>query len=243
MPQLVRALAIGRKDMESYYTKPPLITWALLFPAVLMLAVFLKDPEDCLGAAPGVIAMTLLFGCTSMAAIALTFEKRTGTMRRLLLTPVSEQTIITGKAASASAYGLTTSLVLTLGLRLILGASLNNPLVFLTGLVLGALTFSLLGLIAAVMVKEVFEAMTLMNFFRFPTLFISGVFMPLSAFPAWLLPLAMLSPMTHVVELLRYGMTGSGWFSYPLIPILVMLAWILLAWSAAIRIFKSRANR
>jgi len=41
----------------------------------------------------------------------------------------------------------------------------------------------LLGLAAAVMVREVFEAMTLMNFFRFPILFISGVFMPLAQLP------------------------------------------------------------
>ena len=40
MTQLVRALCISRKDFESYYGKPPLITWGLLFPAVLVLAAW-----------------------------------------------------------------------------------------------------------------------------------------------------------------------------------------------------------
>ncbi len=39
MSQVARALAISRKDVESYYGKPPLVTWGLLFPAVLILAV------------------------------------------------------------------------------------------------------------------------------------------------------------------------------------------------------------
>jgi len=79
MNQLLRVLYISRKDVESYYSKPPLITWGLLFPAVLILAMYVKDPQTYLDVAPGIIAMTLLFGNTSMAAIVVTFEKRCGT--------------------------------------------------------------------------------------------------------------------------------------------------------------------
>ena len=89
MSQVVSALFISRKDIESYYSKPPLITWGILFPAVLMLAIYVKDPATYLNVAPGIIAMTLLFGNTSMAAIVVTFEKRSGTLQRLLLTPVT----------------------------------------------------------------------------------------------------------------------------------------------------------
>jgi ABC-2 type transport system permease protein len=243
MSQLARALAIGRKDVESYYGKPPLITWALLFPAVLMLAVYIKDPGGYLAVAPGAAAMTLLFGCTSMAAIVVTFEKRSGTLRRLLLTPVTHQTIILGKAGGAAVYGLAAALTLTICLALALGMPLAHPLVFAAGLLLGAAAFSLLGILASVMVREVFEAMTLMNFFRFPTLFISGVFMPLHAFPAWLLPLAMISPLTHVVELLHFGVSGVCWFSSPFIPALALAAYIILGWLAAVSAFRRRAGQ
>lgn len=40
--------------------------------------------------------MTLLLGNTSMAAIVITFEKRSGTLNRLLLAPLSHRTIIAG---------------------------------------------------------------------------------------------------------------------------------------------------
>ncbi|GAG12065.1 unnamed protein product, partial [marine sediment metagenome] len=210
MSQFLRALCISRKDVESYYGKPPLVTWGLLFPAVLILAVYLKDRTGYLAVAPGIIGMTLLFGNTSMAAIVITFEKRTGTLERLLLAPLGTRTIVLGKALSAAAYGIATSVVLTAGLVVLLGMPLARPGIFVVGLLLGTGTFSLMGIVASVIVKEVFEAMTLMNFFRFPLLFISGVFIPLSEMPGWIRPAAYLSPLTHVVELIRFGIFGES---------------------------------
>lgn len=243
MIQVWQALAISRKDVESYYGKPPLITWGLLLPAVFILSLYVKDPATYLDIAPGVIAMTLLFGNTSMAAIVVTFEKRAGTFQRLLLAPLSMSTIILGKAASASAYGIATALALSLGLKFALGMPVVNPLAFWAGLILGAGCFSLLGLTAAVMVREVFEAMTLMNFFRFPILFISGVFMPLSQLPSWLKPLAYASPLTYVVELLHLGVSGSSEFAGPGIPIVTSLFFLVASWLLALVWFPRRASQ
>ncbi len=243
MSQMARAVSISRKDMQSYYSKPPLITWALLFPAVLILAVYVRDPATYLAVTPGIIAMTLLFGNTSMAAIVVTFEKRSGTLQRLLMAPVTHRTIILGKAASAAAFGIATSLVLTAGLVVLLGMRITHPLAFALGLVLGAATFSLLGLIVSVMVKEVFEAMTLLNLFRFPILFISGVFMPVEALPAWIRPVAMVSPLTYVVELFRFGVSGKSYFPGPWLPGLAMIAFLAASWLAAGPAFRRRADR
>jgi len=241
MSQFRRVWAISLKDIESYYGKPPLITWGLLFPAVLLLSVYVKDPATYLAIAPGIIAMTLLFGNTSMAAIVVTFEKRAGTLQRLLLAPLSMRTIVLGKALSASAYGLVSALALTLVLMLVLAMPLANPPIFVAGLMLGAGCFSLLGLTASVMVREVFEAMTLLNFFRFPILFISGVFMPLSQLPYWLKPLALTSPLTYVVELLNFGVTGRSEFTTPLIPLLAGLLFLLASWLLTEATFRRRA--
>jgi len=243
MKQLKRAFFIARKDIESYYAKPPLITWGLLFPAVLTLAIYLKDPRAYLAIAPGIIAMTLLFGNSSMSAIVVTFEKRSGTLQRLLLAPVSNRTIVLGKAASAALYGILTTLVLTVGMSVFLGMRIARPDIFALGLLLGAGVFSLLGLFLSVMVREVFEAMTLMNFFRFPLLFISGVFMPLGAMPGWILPVALLSPLSYVVELLRFGISGRSFFSSPLIPALATLVFLAASWFAIEPAFRRHASR
>jgi len=241
--QLRRALSISFKDVESYYAKPPLVTWGLLFPAVLILAVWLKDAQGYRSVAPGIIGMTLLFGNTSMAAIVVTFEKRTGTLERLLLAPVGVGTIVLGKAFSAALYGIATSVVLTAALATLLKLPLAHPGAFVAGLVLGAGVFSLLGIIASVAVKEVFEAMTLMNFFRFPVLFVSGVFMPLSAMPGWIRPVALASPLTHVVALIRYGMFGETWFVSAWIPAIAAAAFFVAACGVAGPVFRRCATR
>jgi ABC-2 type transport system permease protein len=151
------------------------------------------------------------------------------------------RTIILGKAASASVYGISTALALSLGLMFVLRMPLVNPLIFWAGLTLGAGCFSLLGLTAAVMVREVFEAMTLMNFFRFPILFISGVFMPLSQLPPWLKPLAYASPLTYVVELLHLGVSGRSEFAGPVTPLLAIVLFLLASWLLAEALFRRRA--
>ncbi len=233
MSQAARALAICRKDVESYYAKPPLVTWGLLFPAVLMLALYVRDPETYLRVVPGVLAMTLLFGNTSMAAVVLTFEKRSGTLARLWLAPVTPRTILLGKALGAAGYGIATALVLALGLAVLLGMPLARPGAFAAGLVLGAGVFSVLGLIVAACVREVFEAMTLLNFLRFPLLFVSDVFMPLDALPGWLTPVAYVSPLTHVVDLMRVGIEGRSAFPSAWIPLGAVLVFLALGWVLA----------
>ena len=243
MNQLVRAFYVSRKDAESYYAKPPLVTWGLLFPAVLILAIYLKDPDGYLQVAPGIVGMTLLFGNTSMAAIVVTFEKRCGTLQRLLLAPLSARTVILGKTTSAAGYGIATCLVLTTGLTVLLGMRIERPLFFSAALLLGAVTFAHLGLIVSVMVREVFEAMTLLNFFRFPLLFVSGVFMPLETMPGWVRPVALASPLTHVVELLRFGVTGRCGFGSPLTPLGAASLFLAASWVAAGPAFRKGARR
>jgi ABC-2 type transport system permease protein len=233
MKNLAPLLAIARKDVESYYAKPPLITWGLLLPLVLLLAIYVKDPKGYLDVAPGLIGMTLLFGSTSMAAIVITFEKRTGTLQRLLLAPVSRSTVLLGKSLSATSYGIGTALVLVLVLACGLRMPVACPGALAAGLLLGGWMFALLGLAAAAMVREVFEAMALMNFVRFPLLFVSGVFMPLSAMPDWLLPVAAASPLTYVVELLRWGLLGQTYLAGPWLTLAVTVACCGAAWLIA----------
>jgi ABC-2 type transport system permease protein len=242
MSQLARALFISRKDVESYYAKPPLITWGLLFPAVLILALYVKNPATYAETAPGIVAMTLLFGSTSMAAIVVTFEKRSGTLERLLVAPVATRTIILGKAASAAAYGLCTSVVLTAGIRAAIGMRFDSLAAYAAGLVLGAAAFALLGLVVAVSVREVFEAMTLLNFFRFPLLFVSGVFVGVEKLPVWASPAAYVSPLTYVAELLRFGASGESAFGGPWIPAAGAALFVIVGWCAAGYAFKRRAT-
>ncbi len=83
--ELEGLMAIIEKDLKAYYFKPPNISWGILFPLVLALSFSLRNPEGLVELAPGLIAMAVLFGTTSMEAIVITFEKRVGALERLFL--------------------------------------------------------------------------------------------------------------------------------------------------------------
>jgi len=66
-----------------------------------------------------------------------------------------------------------------------------------------AVASTFLGLFIAVAVNEVFEAQTFSNFFRFPMIFLCGLFFPIEKLPVFLKPLCYALPLTHGVDVLH----------------------------------------
>jgi len=203
-------LAIVEKDLKAYYFKPPNISWGILFPIVLALSFSLRNPEGLTDLAPGLIAMAALFGTTSMEAIVITFEKRVGALERLQLAPITLASILISKILGGTIFGLVISTIMTLLTTLFLGAEITNLLAFTVVLLLTTIVHSALGALVAVSVKEVFEAQTLSNYFRFPMIFLCGIFLPLERMPTALRYLARLLPLTYSVEALRATMVETA---------------------------------
>ena len=196
------------KDLKAYYFKPPNISWGILFPLVLTLAFSLRNPAGLVELAPGLIAMAAVFGTTSMEAIVITFERRTGALERLRLAPISLKSILLAKVLGGTVFGLMISGVMTIIAMIIFGMKVTAPIWFLISLLLTLMTLSALGALVAVSVKEVFEAQTLSNYFRFPMIFLCGVFIPIEAMPAPLQFIAIFLPLTYSVNLLRSTTIG-----------------------------------
>lgn len=197
------------KDLRAYYFKPPNISWGILFPLVLALAFSLRNPAGLVELAPGLVAMAAVFGTTSMEAIVITFERRSGALERLLLAPISMKSILVAKILGGTVFGLVISGVMTLIAVAFFGMSLGNPLCYLISLILTSLTLSALGSLIAVSVKEVFEAQTLSNYFRFPMIFLCGVFIPVETMPTPLRAIAYLLPLTYSINSLKAAITDA----------------------------------
>jgi len=73
----------------------------------------------------------------------------------------------------------------------------------------GKLAESFLGLFIAVAVSEVFEAQTFSNFFRFPMVFLCGLFFPIEKLPVFLKPLSYALPLTYGVDVLHGAVHGG----------------------------------
>jgi ABC-2 type transport system permease protein len=82
--------------------------------------------------------------------------------------------------------------------------------------ILIALASTFLGLFIAVSVSEVFEAQTFSNFFRFPMIFLCGLFIPVASLPVYLQPLSYLLPLTYGVDILHGTIRGANVLAFPL---------------------------
>jgi ABC-2 type transport system permease protein len=186
--------------------------------------------------APGLIAMAALFGTTSMEAIVITFEKRVGAMERLLLAPMSLTSILLGKILGGTIFGLIISTVMTLLTTLFLGAAIYNIPGFIMALILTTVAHSALGALVAVSVKEVFEAQTLSNYFRFPMIFLCGIFLPIERMPIVLQYLARLLPLTYSVEAFKFTMTNTA--NGLILNTLILTGYCILLIALSVRLFR-----
>jgi len=200
---------IALKDMKTYYLKPPSISWGIVFPTAWILAFYLRSPRNFEELVPGLIAMTILFSTTAAEAVVINFELRLGSLERLLLAPVSLPAVLLGKVIGGAIFGFMMAAVVTLCSVLALGLFHVNLLYLALIIVPSLLVFASLGALLCVLVKEVFEAQTLLNLPRFIMVFLSGVVYPVSAMPSALQYIAQIMPLTYTVDGLRQSFSPS----------------------------------
>ena len=234
-------LYVAWKDMRAYYFKPPNISWGMLFPGALILAFAVRTPGDLQALVPGLVAMTALFSATSMEAIVITFERRTGALERLLLAPLTLPALLAGKGLGGMIFGLTISAVVLVGASLGFRLILWRLPIALLALIFSTAAFSALGGLVSVMVDEVFEAQTLANAIRFPMIFLCGVFVPLEQLPDPLPVVARFLPLTYAVEALDVALL-KGPVSAMGLDLAALLAFTGVLLVAATAILKRRLD-
>lgn len=211
------AIAFGsilRKDMRNYYLKPPNISWGIIFPFAWMLMMFVKTKTafDINEVFPGIVAMSILFGTTSMLSVTITFERKARSFDRLLIAPISTELLVVAKITGSILFGIFNSMVPVLFSVLYFKAPVISwPMLFI-GIILLSIISTLLGLFISVSAKEVFEAQTYSNFFRFPMIFLCGLFIPITALPVFIKPLSYILPVTYGVDILHNAISGNGSF-------------------------------
>jgi ABC-2 type transport system permease protein len=207
------------KDMQAYYLKPPNISWGIIFPIAWTSMFFIRSGsglESILALLPGVVTISILFGTTSMLSVTITFERRSRSFERLLLAPISLELLMLAKTSGAILFGIANAfvpIIIAAFLADLSGVawSLAVPAILLIGIV-----STFLGLFIAVSVSEVFEAQTFSNFFRFPMIFLCGLFCPIMSLPVFIRPLSYVLPVTYGVDILHGAVNGEHIMSYTL---------------------------
>ena len=202
---------ILKKDIKNYYLKPPNISWGIIFPLSWTLMQLVRSPGgSILELLPGLISMSVLFGTTSMLAVTITFERSGSSFDRLLLAPISLNLMVLAKIAGTILFGMFNACVPILFASFFVDLSAVNWGLLLLAVLMIAITSALTGLLIAVSAKQVFEAQTFSNFFRFPMLFLCGLFIPISSLPFVLRSVSFCLPLTYGTDILRGTIVGAN---------------------------------
>lgn len=242
MKRWIAFWSILGKDMRSYYLKPPNISWGIIFPLAWTGMFFIRSGsglESVLDLLPGVMTISVLFGTTSMLAVTITFEKRSRSFERLLLAPISLELLMLAKTSGAIVFGIANAFVPIVIAAFLadfsgIAWSLVIPAIILIGVV-----STFLGLFIAVSVSEIFEAQTFSNFFRFPMIFLCGLFFPIMSLPVFIRPLSFVLPVTYGVDILHGAINGEHIMSFSL-DFLILGAFCILLFVLSLRNIKRK---
>jgi ABC-2 type transport system permease protein len=174
---------------------------------------------------PGVMAFVVFVLTTLLTLVSFVSEKTTGTLDRVLATPVSESDVVLGYATAFGTIGVIQSALLLVIAIVAFGIIIEGN-VFLAFVVIAllAVVSQALGILMSSLARREAQAVQLFPFIMLPAFLLAGVFWPLEAIPGWLRPLSYLVPPTYAADACRSVMLRGWGIGKIWIDILALLA-------------------
>ena len=219
-------------ETKVFVREPMGVVGSLVVPVIIFLIfgrIFGADVRgaDQLAATLGSSATATPFNITILASLLIAvgsvqsliaiiaIYREGGILKRLRATPLSPVTIFGAHVMVKLLFTVASLTLLVLaGRRVFPGAMEVNLLSFTAALLLGTLSILTLGFVLASLVPTARFAQPLGAVMLYPMVALSGLFLPVAAFPAWLRGVAYLLPTTHAVALLQGVWDGSGWAAH-----------------------------
>lgn len=165
--------------------------------------------------APGVLAQSVLF-VAIFYGIALIWERDSGLLYKVLVTPAPRFVFVLGRALSAGIRSLFQMVVIYL-LSFLLGIHLKHDPLSIVGVSAMVLciagVFSTISLIVASIVKKRERFMGIGQLLIMPFFFASNALYPVESMPEWIRRLSLYNPLTYQIDALR-GCMIEGQFSH-----------------------------
>ncbi|HEY6089493.1 MAG TPA: ABC transporter permease [Gemmatimonadaceae bacterium] len=190
---------------------------------------------------PGLLGMNLMGSSVWGIGFSIVTARSKKLLKRLMATPMSRSQYLFSFLCSRLVF-LILEVVTLVGFgHWAFGVPLRGSLatLFLISL-LGAVSFGGLGLLAASRARTTEAVSGIMNFIMLPMWIFSGVFFSSSNFPPIVQPYVRALPLTAVNDALRANMLEGASFAVITPQLLIIAAWGLVTFFAALRLFRWR---
>jgi ABC-2 type transport system permease protein len=206
---------------------PRTIALLLVVPSLLLGLLYLLwselplSPFDRVGLTMlGVFPFVVMFLVTSIAMLR---ERTSGTLERLLTTPLSRGSLLAGYGAAFGLAAAAQALVTVTVATTLYGLEVQGPLwmVVLVAVADAALGVAL-GLLASAFARSEFQAVQFMPVVVLPQFFLCGLLVPRELMPGWLQAVSDVLPLTWAVDALQElgrseTVTGGMWVDVALV--------------------------
>ena len=162
---------------------------------------------------PGLLVMLCQTLAMSKSVGAILREKDQGTLEMLRMSPVSALELVAGKMVVYLALAFGEFGLILVVMRVVFGVSIHGPLAALCLLALAFLLATLsYGLFVSSVTPSSSTAYLLVSFTMMPTMFLSGLLLPLDSMPPFLAWVAHCLPTTWLIDAARgVILRGAGW--------------------------------
>jgi ABC-2 type transport system permease protein len=166
---------------------------------------------------PGVLAQSVMF-VAIFYGITVVWERDLGILNKLLSTPAPRSAIVLGKALSAGVRGIFQAIAV-LALALIIQVHLSLNILTVLGVfaivILFGMCFSSLSMSLAPVFHTRERMMGIGQAITMPLFFASNAIYPLSLMPGWLKAIAIVNPLSYVVDAMRALLVTGDFSSLP----------------------------
>lgn len=222
-----RTLATSGRVLRQLGHDPRSIVLMLVAPSLLVgLFAWLFSEQDGVfdqvgGPILALFPFVVMFLITSITTLR---ERRSGTLERLMTTPLGKGDFIVGYALAFGAMAVLQAAVTVTFAVAVCGLDVDGPL-WQLGLVavVDALLGTALGLLASAFARTEFQAVQFMPLLVFPQIILGGLFMPRDQMPDVLSAISDWLPLSYAIDAVdAVASAATGWDVWG--PILVVVA-------------------
>ncbi len=158
--------------------------------------------------APGLIMMSVI--TTSYGNVVSSFfgAKFGRHIEEMLVSPMSNATIIMGHIAGGVFRGLLVGVLVTIVALFFTNIDVQHPLITISIVILSSTVFALAGFINAVFARKFDDISIVPTFVLTPLTYLGGVFYSISLLPEFWQKVSLANPIIYMVNAFRYGILG-----------------------------------
>ncbi|MES1193212.1 MAG: ABC transporter permease [Solirubrobacterales bacterium] len=236
-----------RLERRMFWRNPSAAFFNFLLPLLflgLFGAIFSGNQDDLDVLIPGIAGMSIMATTFSSLTMNLTFLREQGVLKRMRGTPLPEGTYLLGVFGNAVANAIIQLTLVIVAGKLLFGTGWPKDWIELVVYVgAGVVCLAALGVAWSHVIPNYDAAAAYSNIIFLPMIFISGVFYDVNNAPQFLLHLAQVLPLVHIIDGLSGALVSGRSLSDNLSGLCVICIWTLVGLFFAVRGFSWESRR